>query len=80
MIDHTGIIVSNFERSKKFYTSSLAPLGYQLLRDLVLLMQVLGSAEIQIFGLVKEMSTHLELILLSVQKLVRLFRHSTRRR
>jgi catechol 2,3-dioxygenase-like lactoylglutathione lyase family enzyme len=33
MIDHTGINVSNFERSKEFYTHSLASLGYQLLHD-----------------------------------------------
>jgi catechol 2,3-dioxygenase-like lactoylglutathione lyase family enzyme len=33
MIDHTGIIVSNFENSKAFYASALAPLGYQLLRE-----------------------------------------------
>lgn len=33
MIDHTGINVSNFERSKDFYTNSLAPLGYQLLHE-----------------------------------------------
>ena len=33
MIDHTGINVSDFERSKDFYTNSLAPLGYQLLHE-----------------------------------------------
>jgi catechol 2,3-dioxygenase-like lactoylglutathione lyase family enzyme len=33
MIDHTGIIVSNFEKSKEFYANSLAPLGYQLLSE-----------------------------------------------
>ncbi|MCU0541053.1 MAG: VOC family protein [Oscillatoriaceae cyanobacterium Prado104] len=33
MIDHTGINVSNFEKSKDFYTNSLAPLGYQLLHE-----------------------------------------------
>ncbi len=27
MIDHSGITVSNFERSKKFYEKALAPLG-----------------------------------------------------
>jgi len=30
MIDHTGVAVSNFERSKQFYTQALAPLGYAL--------------------------------------------------
>jgi catechol 2,3-dioxygenase-like lactoylglutathione lyase family enzyme len=33
MIDHTGIGVSDFERSKQFYTTALAPLGYELLRE-----------------------------------------------
>jgi catechol 2,3-dioxygenase-like lactoylglutathione lyase family enzyme len=33
MIDHTGINVSNFKRSKEFYTQSLGSLGYQLLHE-----------------------------------------------
>jgi catechol 2,3-dioxygenase-like lactoylglutathione lyase family enzyme len=33
MIDHTGINVSNFEESKKFYVAALAPLGYELLKE-----------------------------------------------
>ncbi|NJK69496.1 MAG: VOC family protein [Microcoleus sp. SU_5_3] len=33
MIDHTGINVSNFEKSKEFYIRVLAPLGYQLLKE-----------------------------------------------
>jgi catechol 2,3-dioxygenase-like lactoylglutathione lyase family enzyme len=33
MIDHTGISVSDMERSKRFYTSALAAIGYALLRD-----------------------------------------------
>jgi catechol 2,3-dioxygenase-like lactoylglutathione lyase family enzyme len=33
MIDHTGINVSNFEKSKQFYINALAPLGYQLLTE-----------------------------------------------
>ena len=32
MIDHTGIIVSNFEQSKKFYQEALAAIGYELIR------------------------------------------------
>ncbi|MGO9485955.1 MAG: VOC family protein [Rhodomicrobium sp.] len=28
MIDHTGVGVSDFERSRAFYTKALAPLGY----------------------------------------------------
>jgi catechol 2,3-dioxygenase-like lactoylglutathione lyase family enzyme len=33
MIDHTGINVSNFEKSKEFYAKALIPLGYQLLKE-----------------------------------------------
>lgn len=33
MIDHTGINVSNFEKSKEFYAKALAPLGYQLPKE-----------------------------------------------
>src|SRR5262249_10150784 len=33
MIDHTGVSVSNFEESKKFYTEALKPIGYQLLLE-----------------------------------------------
>ncbi|MBD2099580.1 VOC family protein [Leptolyngbya sp. FACHB-261] len=33
MIDHTGINVSNLEKSKEFYVNALAPLGYQLVRE-----------------------------------------------
>jgi catechol 2,3-dioxygenase-like lactoylglutathione lyase family enzyme len=33
MIDHTGISVSDFERSKAFYLAALAPLGYQLIKE-----------------------------------------------
>jgi catechol 2,3-dioxygenase-like lactoylglutathione lyase family enzyme len=33
MLDHTGINVSDFERSKAFYRAALAPLGYRLLKE-----------------------------------------------
>jgi catechol 2,3-dioxygenase-like lactoylglutathione lyase family enzyme len=33
MIDHTGVSVSNFEKSKKFYTEALKPIGYKLLLE-----------------------------------------------
>ncbi len=33
MIAHIGLIVSDIERSKKFYTAALAPIGYQLIRE-----------------------------------------------
>ena len=34
MIDHVGFKVSDFERSKAFYTKALAPLGYGLLMEI----------------------------------------------
>jgi catechol 2,3-dioxygenase-like lactoylglutathione lyase family enzyme len=33
MIDHIGFPVSNYERSKAFYTIALAPLGYVLVKE-----------------------------------------------
>ena len=33
MIDHIGIAVANYERSRAFYTAALAPLGYAPLSD-----------------------------------------------
>lgn len=34
MIDHTGVGVSDFERSKAFYEKALAPLGYVLIMEI----------------------------------------------
>lgn len=33
MLDHVGVGVADFARSKAFYTQALAPLGYTLLRQ-----------------------------------------------
>ena len=33
MIDHTGLLVSDLERSRRFYTAALAPIGYQLIME-----------------------------------------------
>ena len=33
MLDHIGIRVADYERSKQFYTAALAPLGYQLFME-----------------------------------------------
>jgi catechol 2,3-dioxygenase-like lactoylglutathione lyase family enzyme len=33
MIDHIGLTVSNFEKSKEFYKLALAPIGFQLLAE-----------------------------------------------
>lgn len=35
MIDHTGVAVSDFARSRAFYAAALAPLGYRVLADFV---------------------------------------------
>ncbi len=34
MIDHTGVTVSDFARSKAFYAAALAPLGYEPIMEL----------------------------------------------
>ena len=33
MIDHTGVTVSDVDRSKAFYAAALAPLGYSVLME-----------------------------------------------
>jgi catechol 2,3-dioxygenase-like lactoylglutathione lyase family enzyme len=33
MIDHMGVVVSHFQKSKKFYLEALKPIGYTLLRE-----------------------------------------------
>jgi catechol 2,3-dioxygenase-like lactoylglutathione lyase family enzyme len=33
MIDHTGLIVGDFSKSKAFYLRALAPIGYQMLAE-----------------------------------------------
>ena len=33
MIAHIGIVVSDIERSKKFYSAALAPIGCQMIRE-----------------------------------------------
>ena len=48
MIDHTGIIASNFEKSKVFYAKALAPIGYALLMEFPA--SVTGHADVAGFG------------------------------
>ena len=48
MIDHTGVLVSDFERSKAFYGQALAPLGYALLAEFPA--SVTGHADVAGFG------------------------------
>jgi len=48
MIDHTGIAVSDFEKSKAFYAKALAPIGYALLMEFPA--SVTGHADVAGFG------------------------------
>ncbi|QND51853.1 VOC family protein [Phyllobacterium sp. 628] len=48
MIDHTGVTVSNFEQSKKFYKDALAAIGYELIMEIPA--SVTGSADVAGFG------------------------------
>lgn len=48
MIDHTGILVSDFAKSKAFYLQALAPIGYTLLLELPA--AVTGHTDVAGFG------------------------------
>jgi catechol 2,3-dioxygenase-like lactoylglutathione lyase family enzyme len=48
MIDHTGLTVSDFERSREFYARALAPLGYAILKELT--REQTGGAGVAGFG------------------------------
>ena len=48
MIDHTGIIVSDYARSRAFYLNALAPIGYTLLLEFP--KAVTGSVDVAGFG------------------------------
>ncbi|MET0542765.1 MAG: VOC family protein [Variovorax sp.] len=48
MIDHTGVSVSDFARSKAFYAQALAPIGYALLMELPA--AVTGRGDVAGFG------------------------------
>ncbi|MES2320585.1 MAG: VOC family protein [Pseudomonadota bacterium] len=48
MIDHTGISVSNFEKSKAFYSAALAPIGYTMLMHIPA--SVTGHTDVAGFG------------------------------
>ncbi|MES2130578.1 MAG: VOC family protein [Pseudomonadota bacterium] len=48
MIDHTGIIVADFGKSRTFYQNALAPIGYTLLADIPA--AVTGSVDVAGFG------------------------------
>ncbi|WP_334156639.1 VOC family protein [Oryzomicrobium sp.] len=48
MIDHTGLVVSDFAKSKAFYTQALGAIGYGLLMELPA--SVTGNADVAGFG------------------------------
>jgi len=48
MIDHTGVVVSDFGKSKAFYAQALAPIGYALLMELPA--SVTGHTDVAGFG------------------------------
>ena len=48
MIDHTGIVSSDFKTSKAFYTAALATIGYRLLVELPA--AVTGHTDVAGFG------------------------------
>jgi catechol 2,3-dioxygenase-like lactoylglutathione lyase family enzyme len=48
MIDHTGVIVSDYAKSKEFYTRTLAPLGYVLIKEIPA--SVTGHTDVAGFG------------------------------
>lgn len=48
MIDHTGVVVSDFGRSKAFYVQALAPIGYVLMMEIPA--SVTGHTDVAGFG------------------------------
>ncbi len=48
MIDHTGVVVSDIQASKAFYSAALSAIGYQLLLEFPA--AVTGSADVAGFG------------------------------
>lgn len=48
MIDHIGIVVSDFELSKRFYSAALGSIGYQLLMEFPA--SVTGHTDVAGFG------------------------------
>lgn len=48
MIDHTGVVVSDFERSKRFYEQALAPIGFRKIVEFPA--AVTGSTDVAGYG------------------------------
>lgn len=48
MIDHTGVTVTDFNKSKEFYSRALAPLGYKLMMEVP--REITGGVGVAGFG------------------------------
>ena len=48
MIDHTGLVVSDFATSKSFYGAALRPIGYEMLMEFSA--EVTGGTDVAGFG------------------------------
>lgn len=48
MIDHTGVTVSDYQKSKNFYSKALAPLGYTLMMEIPA--SITGGTDVAGFG------------------------------
>lgn len=48
MIDHTGVAVSDFAKSKSFYSAALKPIGYAVLKEFPA--SVTGGTDVAGFG------------------------------
>jgi catechol 2,3-dioxygenase-like lactoylglutathione lyase family enzyme len=48
VIDHTGVVVNDFEKSKKFYAAALKPIGYEMLMEFPA--SVTGHTDVAGFG------------------------------
>jgi catechol 2,3-dioxygenase-like lactoylglutathione lyase family enzyme len=48
MIDHTGLVVSDYDKSKRFYQAALGAIGYQMLMEIPV--AVTGSTDVAGFG------------------------------
>ncbi|MFT3816364.1 MAG: VOC family protein [Rubrivivax sp.] len=48
MIDHTGVVVSDYAKSKAFYLAALAPIGYSLIAEIPA--SVTGHTDVAGFG------------------------------
>lgn len=48
MIDHTGVVVSDFEKSKRFYLAALKPIGFGLLVEFPA--SITGHTDVAGFG------------------------------